>query len=125
MIAAATDITTHHTTCPLCEATCGLEIIASGRTVLSIRGNREDVFSRGFICPKAYALKELDVDPDRLRGPIIKRDGVWHEATWNEAFAEVERRLLPIMQEHGRDAVAAYLGNPNVHNLSGLLYNTP
>src|SRR5262249_21526731 len=120
-----TGTTTHFTTCPLCEATCGLEITISGRAVLSVRGNRDDVFSHGYICPKAYALKELEVDPDRLREPMIKRDGIWLQATWDEAFAETERRLLPIMLEHGRDAVAAYLGNPNVHNLSGLLYNTP
>ncbi|HLJ80431.1 MAG TPA: molybdopterin-dependent oxidoreductase, partial [Ktedonobacterales bacterium] len=70
-------------------------------------------------------MKALDEDPDRLRAPLVKRDGVWHAATWDEAFAEIERRLVPILNEHGRDAVATYLGNPNVHNLSGLLYNTP
>src|SRR5262245_54231420 len=111
MTASATDIdiTTRYTTCPLCEATCGLEITVSGRTVLGIRGNRQDVFSHGYICPKAYAMKQLDADPDRLRGPLVKRDGVWHGATWEEAFAEIDLRLLPIVREHGRDAVAVYL----------------
>jgi anaerobic selenocysteine-containing dehydrogenase len=116
---------TSYTTCPLCEATCGLEITTSGREVLSIHGDRSDVFSQGYICPKAYSLKALDGDPDRLRTPLIKRDGEWHEVTWDEAFAEIERRLMPILTEHGRDAVAIYLGNPNVHNLSGQTYNTP
>src|SRR5262245_61245146 len=111
--------TTRYTTCPLCEATCGLEITTSKRTVLGIRGNRDDVFSHGYICPKAYALKELDADSDRLRAPLIKRSGMWREATWDEAFAEIERRLPPILQQHGRHALAVYLGNPNVHNLSG------
>ncbi len=115
----------HYATCPLCEATCGLEITTRGREVLSIRGDSADVFSHGYICPKAYSLKELDADPDRLRQPMMRHGDEWRAATWDEAFAEIERRLPPILAEHGRDAVAVYLGNPNVHNLSGLLYNTP
>src|SRR4029077_20043855 len=59
--------------CPLCEATCGLEIRTRGREVPSIRGDEADVFSHGFICPKAYALKALDADPDRVRGPLVRR----------------------------------------------------
>ena len=128
MIDATTELTAttvHHITCPLCEATCGLDVTTRGRNVLSIRGNKNDVFSHGYICPKAYALKELDADPERLRTPLIRVGTVWREATWAEAFAEVERRLLPILRESGRDALAVYLGNPNVHNLSGQLYNTP
>ena len=116
---------TAYTTCPLCEATCGLEITTRGRDVLSIRGDKADVFSQGYICPKAYSLKALDDDPDRLRTPLLKRGGEWQTVTWDEAFAEIERRLVPILDQHGRNAVAVYLGNPTVHNLSAQLYNTP
>lgn len=113
-----------HRTCPLCEATCGLEItVGDDGTIGRIRGDRDDVFSRGFICPKGSTLKPLHEDPDRLRTPLVRRDGELQPATWEEAFAEVERRLVPIQAEHGRDAVALYFGNPNSHNLSGLLYN--
>ncbi|MGH2516853.1 MAG: molybdopterin-dependent oxidoreductase, partial [Ktedonobacterales bacterium] len=122
---ATTITTTSYTTCPLCEATCGLEVTTAGREVVAIRGDKEDVFSQGYICPKAFSLKALDADPDRLRTPLVKRDGVWQSVSWDEAFAEVERRLMPILREHGRDAVATYLGNPNVHNLSAQLYDTP
>jgi anaerobic selenocysteine-containing dehydrogenase len=118
-------IRTSYATCPLCEATCGLEITTGGREIIGIRGDREDVFSHGYICPKAYSLKELDADPDRLRAPLVRDGDTWRAVSWEEAFAAVERRLMPLIQEHGRDAVAIYLGNPNVHNLSGLLYNTP
>ena len=82
-------------TCPLCEAGCGLEITLRGDEVVRIRGDRDDVFSHGFICPKGSTLKQLHEDPDRLRTPLIKRDGGFVEATWDEAFAEIERRLLP------------------------------
>jgi anaerobic selenocysteine-containing dehydrogenase len=114
--------TTSYRTCPLCEATCGIEVTLRGREVLEVRGDRNDAFSGGYICPKGVALKELHHDADRLKAPMVRRNDTWHEVTWDEAFDEIERRLPPLLQQHGRDAVAVYLGNPNVHNLSGALY---
>jgi len=115
--------TTVFRTCPLCEATCGLELTIRDGRVARIRGDKDDVFSRGFICPKGTTLGHLHDDPDRLRGPMVRRDGGLRAATWEEAFAEVARRLPPIIERHGRDAVAVYIGNPSVHNLSGMLYS--
>src|SRR5438128_836675 len=118
----------HFRTCPLCEATCGLEIeIGDGGVIGRIRGDREDPFSHGYICPKGSTLKQLHEDPDRLRTPLARNGatGELEPATWEEAFAEVDRRLPPILEQHGRDSVAIYLGNPNVHNLAGLLYAKP
>ncbi|GAC1414367.1 MAG: molybdopterin-dependent oxidoreductase [Actinomycetota bacterium] len=109
-------------TCPLCEATCGLAITMTDGRVSGIRGDDDDVFSKGYICPKATTLGYLHEDPDRVRAPMIKREGVFQEVTWDEAFAEVERRLMPILSEHGRDAVAIYLGNPTVHNLDATMF---
>jgi anaerobic selenocysteine-containing dehydrogenase len=113
---------THYRTCPFCEATCGLEIETEGREVVSVRGDADDVFSRGFICPKAYGIKQLHEDPDRLTTPLVRRDGELVEATWDEAFEEIERRLTPILSEHGKNSVAVYLGNPNAHNLSAITH---
>ncbi|MEY4508813.1 MAG: hypothetical protein RLZZ450_935 [Pseudomonadota bacterium] len=95
-----------------------------------IEGDADDVFSRGFLCPKGATLHHLHDDPDRLRTPRIRRgddpdQARWEEVSWDEAFAEVERRLAPIHAQHGRDAVGVYLGNPNVHNLAGTLYSRP
>jgi anaerobic selenocysteine-containing dehydrogenase len=113
---------THYRTCPFCEATCGLEIETEGREVVSVRGDAEDVFSHGFICPKAYGVKQLHEDSDRLTTPMIRRDGELVEASWDEAFEEIDRRLAPLIAEHGKNAVAVYLGNPNAHNLSALIH---
>ena len=113
---------THFRTCPFCEATCGLEIETEGREVVSVRGDAEDVLSRGFICPKAYGIKQLHEDPDRLTTPLVRRDGELVEASWDGAFEEIERRLAPLIAEHGKNSVAVYIGNPNAHNLSALLY---
>src|SRR5947207_3794224 len=118
-------MTTLHTrTCPLCEATCALEIeVKDDGTVGRIRGDRDDPWSKGYICPKGSTLKQLHEDPDRLRRPVVKRDGQFVEVSWDEAFAEIEARLLPVLDAHGRDAAAVYIGNPNAHNLAGMLYN--
>jgi anaerobic selenocysteine-containing dehydrogenase len=114
---------THYRTCPLCEATCGLEIETEDDRVVSIRGDERDVFSKGFLCPKAFSLKELHGDPDRLRTPLRRRpDGSFEEIGWDEAFAEIDRRLKPILAEHGRDAVGVYLGNPTAHDYGAILY---
>ena len=113
---------THYRTCPFCEATCGLEIETEGREVVAVKGDDADVFSRGFICPKAYGIKQLHEDRDRLTTPLIRRDGELVEASWDEAFEEIDRRLSPILAEHGRNSVGVYLGNPNAHNLSAILY---
>ncbi len=113
---------THYRTCPFCEATCGLEIETEGREVVSVRGDADDVFSRGFICPKAFGVKQLHEDPDRLTTPLVRRDGELVEASWDEAFEEIDSRLTPLIAEHGKNAVAVYLGNPNAHNLSALIH---
>jgi anaerobic selenocysteine-containing dehydrogenase len=113
---------TSYATCPLCEATCGLEIVTQGNEILSIKGDAQDVFSHGYLCPKAYSLKELHSDPDRLTTPMIRRDDRWLSVSWSEAFAEVQRRLAPILERGGPNAVALYAGNPNAHTLAGSFY---
>src|SRR5688572_23063630 len=108
--------------CPLCEACCGLQVEHDGRQVISIRGAARDVFSAGYICPKGVALKDLHEDPDRIRTPMIRRNGEFVAAGWDEALGLIEQRLLPIMLTHGRDAVALSIGNPSAHKMGLLLY---
>jgi len=112
---------THHRTCHLCEAMCGIGIKVRGREVLSIRGDEQDPFSRGHICPKALAIKDVHEDPDRIRHPLRRTANGWEEISWDEAFDAIARRLVSIQREHGMDSVASYVGNPQVHSYSGLL----
>ncbi len=113
-------------TCPLCEATCGLQLTLSDGHVERIRGDEHDVFSHGFVCPKALSLKELHEDPDRIRTPLRRRaDGSGFEpCSWDEAFALIDAGLRGVLERAGgdRNAIAAYLGNPFAHGLAGPLY---
>ncbi len=117
--------TTHYRTCNLCEAMCGLEVEIEGTEVVSIRGDADDVFSRGHVCPKATALKDLYDDPDRLRRPVRRVGDRWEPMEWEEAFEEVVDRIHAIQTKHGRDAVGVYLGNPNAHNFGTLVFGPP
>jgi anaerobic selenocysteine-containing dehydrogenase len=114
----------HHRACNLCEAICGLEIKVRDGAIVSIRGDEADPFSRGYICPKAVALKDLHEDPDRLRRPLLRSGGAWREIGWDEAFDRVADALARISGAHGADAVAAYFGNPSVHNY-GVMTHAP
>jgi anaerobic selenocysteine-containing dehydrogenase len=119
---------TAHRTCPLCEAGCGLEVTVDvgddgAERVRRIRGDMADVFSHGFICPKGSTLKQLHEDPDRLRRPMIKRDGEHVEVSWDEAWAYVADRMQAVIGQHGREAFGVYVGNPTAHSLSAMTFS--
>ncbi len=104
---------------------CGLTLEVESERLLSIRGDRDDPFSRGFLCPKATALQDIHEDPDRLRFPVRRTATGWQRLSWKQALDETAERLLRIQEARGKDAVAVYLGNPTVHNLGTLLLGVP
>ncbi len=112
----------HFRTCTLCEAMCGIVVSTDGTTVSEIRGDVDDPFSRGHICPKAVALKDVHEDPDRLRRPMRRVGTTWTEIGWDEALDEAASRLTAVQAAHGNDAVATYLGNPTVHSSGAMLF---
>jgi anaerobic selenocysteine-containing dehydrogenase len=97
---------------------CGLRIHVEDGRVTRIRPNHDDVWSRGYICPKGTTLGELHHDPDRLRAPLIRRNGTFVEVPWPDAFAECERLLHGVIERHGKEALTCYVGNPTAHNFS-------
>ncbi|HTJ42575.1 MAG TPA: molybdopterin oxidoreductase family protein [Kofleriaceae bacterium] len=104
-------------TCPLCEATCGILVERRGREIVSVKGDPDDPFSRGYICPKAWGVKALSEDPDRLRAPMVREHGELVETTWDIAFA---RAIELLSRDKARTAI--YLGNPTAHSLDLMLY---
>jgi anaerobic selenocysteine-containing dehydrogenase len=114
--------TTHFATCNLCEAACGVRIELDGRRIADIRGDDDDPLSRGHVCPKAVALRDIHEDPDRLRHPMRRTANGWERVSWEEAMDEAAGRLHDTQVRHGRDAVGLYVGNPTVHNLGAMLF---
>ncbi len=112
---------THYRACNLCEAICGIEIEHANGEVLAIRGDKNDPFSRGHICPKAVALKDVYEDANRLKTPVKKFGDEWREISWEAAFDEVAEKIKDIQTNYGRNAVAIFQGNPSVHNFGTLL----
>src|SRR3954468_16619172 len=108
----------HLYTCPLCEAMCGLEIHVEDGRVASIRGNRDDTWSHGHICPKGASLGKVHEDPDRIRHPMIKGDGQWQEVSWDAAFRRCTELLARVIEKYGIGAVTCYTGNPLAHSFS-------
>ena len=115
----------HYGFCNFCDAICGLAIEVDGERIVSIRGDEQDAFSRGYVCPKGIAQQDLHRDPDRLRQPIRRRGRDWEEIGWEEAIGEVGERTAALQKKHGNDALAIYFGNPVAHNYASLLHLVP
>lgn len=115
----------HFRSCNLCEAMCGIVVEYDKDTIISIKGDKDDPFSRGHICPKATALQDVYEDPDCLKRPVRRTADGWEEISWEAAFDDVEHHLKGVQEMYGRDSIGVYLGNPNVHNLGSILYTGP
>ena len=116
------EIKTHYRACNLCEAICGLEIKTQGDQVISIKGDKQDPLSRGYICPKGTAMQDIYTDPDRLRQPVKRSGDTWETISWDEAFETVAERIVAVQEQHGADSVAFFAGNPNVHNYGSMTH---
>ena len=112
-------------TCPLCEALCGILVEVDGQRIRSVRGDPDDPFSRGYICPKAAALADLHDDPDRIRTPLVRDGSGWREVSWKVALDRAAEGLARVRRRHGRDAVGVYYGNPVAHNLGLMTHLLP
>ena len=110
--------------CPFCEACCGLvvEFNPASRQVVSIKGDKDNPFSQGFLCPKSQGLRLLDEDPDRLRKPMVRRGGDFVETDLDSALDEAASAIRSIREKHGNDALGLYIGNPVAHNLGLVIY---
>ena len=118
------DIRTHHRICPFCEQNCATEVTVdhATRRVIDVRGDKADPLSKGFICPKVTAVKDMHHDPDVLKSPVIKRNGVFEPVGWDEALDFAADRIREIQGEHGRDALAFFFGTTIAHVPALALY---
>lgn len=117
-------VQTHYRACHLCEAICGLEIKTQGEEILSIKGDKQDPISQGYICPKATAIADIHNDPDRLRKPVKRIGDEWQEISWDEAITLTAEKLVETQNRYNEDAIGFYAGNPGVHNYGNLTHGS-
>jgi len=119
------NVKTHYRNCNICEAMCGVEIKYQDKQIISIKGDKDDPFSKGHMCPKALALQDFYEDQDRLKTPIKRTENGWVALSWEEAYAEIAERFGDIQATFGKNALGVYLGNPNAHNVGNALFLKP
>jgi anaerobic selenocysteine-containing dehydrogenase len=110
------------TYCRICEPLCGLRVTVEDGAVSKIRPDPEHPLSAGFACPKGIAMADVQNDPDRVLHPLRRRDGRLERVSWDEALDEVGERLRRVIDSHGGDAVAWYMGNPAAFSYSHPLW---
>ncbi|HEU5307040.1 MAG TPA: molybdopterin-dependent oxidoreductase, partial [Acidimicrobiia bacterium] len=108
----------HFVTCPLCECMCGLQVDVEDGHVTLIRGDRDDVWSKGYLCPKGTTLGHLHDDPDRIREPMVRDGDTWREVSWDEAFARCEELIHGVLDRYGITSATAFVGNPVGHSFT-------
>jgi anaerobic selenocysteine-containing dehydrogenase len=125
--ASGTQVETIRSSCPTCEASCGLlvQVDRTDNTILSIQGDPEDHRSRGYVCPKSQAFKHVYDDAERLRHPVRRTSEGWREISWEEALSTVATRFNEIRAKHGKDAIAFFVGEPTGHDYGVQLYLQP
>jgi anaerobic selenocysteine-containing dehydrogenase len=109
------------TFCRLCEVNCGLEAtVDDAQRMVALRPDKAHPVSAGFACHKGLLALEVHRDPDRLNAPIRRAaEGEFVEASWEEAIGDIAPRLKALIEEHGPESVAVYMGNPSAFNALG------
>ena len=111
------------TFCTICEASCGLRVRVDGDRVVDVKPDSDHVISRGFACIKGTAVGALHHDPDRLRYPMKRVGGELVRISWEQAIAEIGKRVRSLRKTYGDHTVGAYAGNPSMLNYKHLLFS--
>ena len=100
------------TYCRICEAACGLKATLDGERVVSLEPDAAHVVTQGYACIKGLRYGEVHHSPDRLRTPLKRVGDRFEAVSWEQAVEEIGHKIRQLVDRHGGDSVAAYLGNP-------------
>lgn len=115
---------TRTSNCSFCESNCGViaEVDPIGQRLWSVKGDKDDPSSAGFVCPKSQTMIELEKDPDLLRTPLRRKGGDFEEVDWDEALDEIVDRTKRLQKAYGANSIATYFGHGLLHNPGAYLY---
>lgn len=103
-------MTKKFTYCGICLAGCGMEVEVENNEIVSLQGDSQHPLSRGFLCAKGAATREMTTDPLRILYPYKREGSDWRRISWNEAYGEVAQKLNDIIAKYGPNSVAMYSG---------------
>ncbi len=101
---------THHTFCRICESLCGLEVTVDDGRISKIRPDDDHVATGGFACVKGLKQHQLYASPDRLLYPERRVGDRCERVSWGEAQGEIGAKVRQLIDRHGPDSIAMYVG---------------
>ena len=99
------------THCPYCAVQCGMNLLVENEHVVGFEPRYDFPVNEGRLCPKGVTAYLQIEHPDRLLHPLIKRNGRFEKASWDEALDLVVARFQELQAKHGKDALAVYSGS--------------
>jgi len=99
------------THCPYCGMQCGMNLLVDNNHVVGVEPRYDFPVNEGRLCPKGVTAYLQTHHPDRLLYPLIKRNGVFERASWDEALDLVVAKFKELQEKFGKDSVAVYSGS--------------
>ncbi len=99
------------THCPYCAVQCGMNLLVEKGKLVGFEPRMDFPVNEGRLCPKGVTAYLQTHHPDRLLHPLIKRNGVFEKATWDEALDLVVSKFKELQAKHGKDVLGVYSGS--------------
>ena len=97
------------TTCGYCGVGCQIEMHTKGNKVVRVTGVEDAAPNYGSLCVKGRFAFDFIDSPERLKTPLIKENGTFREASWDEALGLVAERLSAIGEQYGSDSLGVLI----------------
>lgn len=107
--------------CRICSGGCGVVLTIDDKDrIIGMRGDKDSPLSRGYACFKGLQAEASHHGPQRLLRPLKRMaDGSYAEISSEQALDEIAAKLGDILDQHGKDAMAIFLGNGGMFNIAG------
>ena len=110
------------TFCGICEMSCGMQVTVEDDEVKKVEGLKEHLHSRGNLCVKGKAAREILYAHDRLKCPMKKESGKWKQISWGEALDIMAYKLNELKKSYGANSLAVYHGQTFLQNSLAMFF---